>query len=200
MAEPRDDPADLITPMSQHSGVVELRMRRSWRIFVWLAVPALAAVMVLGTADTLSGREVTLTEILTAIFIVGVLGGLIVVPGTALLVRQARGVPDVRFDERGVVWGRDRARDLAIDWADVERVISKKQETQYLTDRVFVLRPRPGASGTAATTVFGRVLGAMNRLTYGSPYTISSLVADRPWEEIRRLLAAYLPDRPFELA
>jgi hypothetical protein len=196
--------------MTAGDRVVELRAPRRWRILVGLAVPAFAVLMVLGSAEIMSGairsRDGDVLDIdvwiriLIVVVIVAVLGGLIVVPGTALLVRTARGVPDVRFDETGVVWGRDRSRDLSIDWADIEAVTARTHETEHLTDRVFVLRPRPGRSGTRAKTLYGRVMGAGNRIMYGSPFTISTIVADHSWDAILQVLAAHLPNArgPFD--
>ncbi len=180
--------------------VVELRARRRWRILIGLAVPAFTVLMVLGSAEILSGDNDPWIRILIVVVLVAVLGGLIVVPGTALLVRHARGVPDVRLDDQGVVWGRDRLRDLSIDWADIERVAAKEHRTEHMTDRVFVLRPRSGRSGRPAKTIYGRLMGAGNRLMYGSPFAISTVVADRSWDEILRVLAAHLPNAkgPFD--
>jgi hypothetical protein len=186
--------------MTANPRVVELRARRRWRLLVGLAVPAFALLLVFGSAEILSSDSDPWIRVLIVIGLVAVLGGLIVVPGTTLLVRHARGVPDVRFDDQGVVWGRDRSRDLAIDWADIERVGAKEHRTEHITDRVFVLLPRPGRSGTRAKTLYGRVMGAGNRLMYGSPFTISTIVADRSWDEILQVLAAHLPNAkgPFD--
>ena len=188
--------------MTSGARVVELRARRRWRILVGLAVPAFALLLVFGSAEILSGANDPWIRVLIVVVLVAVLGGLIVIPGTALLVRHARGVPDVRFDNQGVVWGRDRARDLAIDWADIEAVTAKTHETEHITERVFVLRPRPGRSGRRAKTIYGRLLGAGNRLMYGGPFVISTVTADRSWDEILQVLAAHLPNAkgPFDPA
>lgn len=198
--------------MTAGARVVELRARRRWRVLIALAIPAFTALMVLGSAAIMSGairgREGDVLEIgvwfriLIVVVIVAVLGGLIVVPGTALLVRHARGVPDVRLDDQGVVWGRDRSRDMAIDWRDIERVTAKTQETKYLTERVFVLHPRAGRSGSRAKTLYGRLTGAGNRLMYGGPFVISTVAADRSWDEILQILAEHLPNAkgPFDVS
>ena len=120
------------------------------------------------------------------------------VPGTAVLLRHARGAPDVRIDERGVVWGNDRTRDLSIDWRDVDRVTIKTVKAQYTTDRALILRPVPGSSGSPARTVYGRVLSTTNRFGYGGRFAISTMVEDHGWEEVRDALAAHLPGRPIE--
>jgi hypothetical protein len=186
--------------MSGVARVVELRARRAWRIVIGLAVAAFVVLIVLGSVEILSGDGDPWFRILTVLVLVATLGGLIVVPGTALLVRHARGVPDVRFDDQGVVWGLDRSRDMAIDWRDIERVTAKTQETKYLTERVFVLQPRAGRSGSRAKTLYGRLTGAGNRLMYGGPFVISTVAADRSWDEILQVLAAHLPNAkgPFD--
>ena len=186
--------------MTVTARVVELRARRRWRILIGLAVPAFAVLMVFGSAEILSADGDAWLRILTVVTLVATLGGLIVAPGTALLVRHARGVPDVRFDAQGVVWGRDRSRDMAIDWRDIERVTAKTQETKYLTERVFVLHPRSGRSGSRAKTLYGRLMGAGNRFMYGGPFVISTVAADRSWDEILQVLAAHLPNAkgPFD--
>lgn len=183
--------------MTLRNGVLEIGMRRTWQIVLWLAVPAFAILSVVGiTAIVTDRRGSPLEDALGVVFIVGTLGGLIVIPGTAALARIAKGVPDARIDGRGIVWGRDRARDLAIDWTDIDEVVAKVSRTRYVTDRVFALMPVPGRTGTPARTAYGRVLAFGNRLRYGSPYVISMTVADRSWEQVRNVLAARLPGRP----
>lgn len=188
--------------MTADGRVVELRTRRRWRILIALAVPAFTALIVLASAEILSRDRVSGVGILTVLFFVATLGGLIVVPGAAMLARHARGVPDVRFDDQGVVWGRDRTRDMALDWPDIEGVTAKTHQTKHLTDRVFLLRPRPGRPGTGAKTIYGRVMGAGNRLMYGGPFVISTVAADRSWDEILQVLAAHLPNAkgPFDVS
>jgi hypothetical protein len=173
-------------------------MRRAWRIFIAIAVPALAILMVVGSVAILSGRRGPGPGgLLPVAFIVAILGGLVVVPGIVILTRLARGVPDVRIDRLGIVWGNDRSRDLAIDWPDVERVSSRLQKTQYLTDRLFVVQPRAGRTGAPPTTIYGRFMAIANRMTSGSRYSISTIATDHPWDEIRRAIEAYL-GRPVE--
>jgi len=182
--------------MTLRNGVLDIGMRRTWQIIFWVAVPAFAILSVAGTVAILTDRNRSLIgDALAIFFIVATLGGLIVIPGTAALARLVKGVPDARIDSRGIVWGRDRGRDLAIDWADIDEVVAKVSQTRYITDRVFAITPFPGR-GTPARTVYGRVLAFGNRLRYGSPYVISMTVADRSWEEVRSTLAARLPGRP----
>jgi hypothetical protein len=181
--------------------ILELRMRRSWVAVVAVAVPAFALLMVAGSAEVLSKHpNPGPGDLLPVLFIIATLGGLIVIPGTAELVRLARGIPDVRIDAWGVVWGRDRSRDLAIAWTDVEGATAKAFATQFLTDRVFVLQPRPGRARPAAGTLFGRAVAIGNRIQNGSPFVISTISADHSWAVIRTVLAAHLGDRPIELA
>jgi hypothetical protein len=122
---------------------------------------------------------------------------MIVVPGIAILTRLARGVPDVRIDRQGIVWGNDRSRDLTIDWSDVGRVTSRLQKTQYLTDRLFVVQPRAGWTGRPPTTIYGRLMAIANRMTSGSRFAISTLTADHPWDEIRATIESHV-ERPVE--
>jgi hypothetical protein len=168
-------------------------MRRAWRIFIAIAVPALAILMVFGSVAILTGRRGPgLGGMLTVAFIVAILGGMIVVPGIAILTRLARGVPDVRIDRQGIIWGNDRSRDLAIDWSDVERVTSRSQKTQYLTDRLFVVQPHAGHTAKPPRTIYGRFMALSNRMTSGSRFAISTLVVDHPWDEIRTTIEAHL--------
>ena len=127
----------------------------------------------------------------------GILGGLIVVPGTAILIRLARGVPDVRLDDQGIVWGGDRSRDLAIDWAAVEDVTTRRQKTEYLTDRLFVIRARSGRDVPSPGTMYGRFMAIGNRLSGGSRFVISTMTTDQPWDRIRATIEAHL-GRPIE--
>ena len=177
--------------------VLELRMRRSWRILVGLAVPAFAILIVVASAAILSAGRGPAGGILGVAFLMATLGGLIVVPGTVILGRLARGVPDVRLDGRGIVWGRDRTRDLAIDWSDIESVSSRVQKTQYLTDRLFVVKPRDGVQPGRPRTTYGSFMALANRMTTSSPYAISTMVADQSWDEIRATIERHL-GRPIE--
>jgi hypothetical protein len=184
--------------VSAQSPVLELRVKRTWFALGAVAVPAFAAVIVLATVDTLAKAPYPLPALLTIGFLVVVLGGLIVVPGTALVSRAARGIPNVRLDERGAVWGSDRSRDLSIDWSDVEAVVSKTSDHGQMTDRVFVLRPKPTHVGPKASSLYGRAMGGLSRAMYGSPYTISTAAEDHSWEDVRRFLGARLPPEVFE--
>jgi hypothetical protein len=177
--------------------VLELRMRRSWRIFIAIVVPAFAALIVFGSAAILSTGRDPIGELLGVVFIVSTIGGLVVVPGAIVLIRLARGTPDVRLDGQGIVWGNDRSRDLAIDWSEVEGVTTQLQKTQYLTDRLFVVQPRAGRTGARPTTTYGRLMAIANRMTSGSRFAISTMAVDRPWDEIRATIEAHL-GRPVE--
>jgi hypothetical protein len=177
--------------------VLELRMRRSWRILIGLAVPAFAILIVVASAAILSSGRGPAGGILGVAILVAVLGGLIVVPGTFILGRLARGVPDVRLDGRGIVWGSDRTRDLAIDWSEIESISGQVQKTQYLTDRLFVVKPKAEVTPEPPRTTYGRFMALANRMTSRSPYAISTMVADHPGDEIRSVLEVHL-GRPIE--
>ena len=167
-------------------------MRRSWRLVVTVAVPAFAALIVGASVAILSAGRGPLGGVLGVVFLAAVLGGLIVVPGTLILGRLARGVPDVRLDAQGIVWGRDRSRDLSIDWADIEAVTSRRQKTQYMTDRLFVVRPRAARDVAGPRTGYGRLMAIANRMTTGSRFAVSTLTTDQPWDEIRATIEAHL--------
>ena len=172
-------------------------MRRSWRIVVGLAVPGFAILIVVASAAILSNGRGPAGGILGVAFLAATLGGLIVVPGTVILGRLARGVPDVRIDRQGIVWGSDRTRDLAIDWSDIESVSSRFQKTQYLTDRLFVVKPRDGVQPGRPHTTYGSFMALANRMTTRSPYAISTMVTDHSWDEIRTTIERHL-GRPVE--
>lgn len=174
-------------------------MARRWLAATAVAVPAFAALIVLATNDVLARNPSPgIDKILTILFFFVVLGGLIVVPGTAVLARHARDVPNVLLDETGIVWGRDRSRDLSIDWADVERITTKKVKLGRVTDRAMVVRPRPGRSSRSARTLYGRLLTIGNRLQYDGPLVISTFGADHSTEEILAFIADRLPSNAFE--
>jgi hypothetical protein len=177
---------------------LEITLKRRWQVAIAVGVPLFALLLVAGSAALLGGPSPGLVAILGVVFITATLGGLVVVPGVLLLGRYARGIPDVRLDERGIVWGRDRACEQSLDWAAIERVITKRIEGD-MPERAFILRIRPDGSGSRATSVDGRILTSMNRLRYGTTFAISTLGADRSWEDIRAALGAHLPDRPFDL-
>ena len=179
--------------------VLELRIGRLWLIVTAVAVPAFAALIVLATNDVVARNpNPGFDKILTILFFFIVLGGLIVVPGTAVLARHARGVPNVRLDDSGIVWGRDRSRDLSIDWSDVERITTKKVKLGRVTDRAMLVRPREGRSASPATTLYGRILAVGNRLQYDAPLVISTFGADHSTEEVLAFLSERLPPSAFE--
>jgi len=184
--------------LNQLGDVLELRMRRSWRLFLAIAVPAFGALMAgVIVANLIDRRENLLADLLLAAFLLGTLGILVVIPGAAALIRLARGVPDVRIDGQGIVWGNDRTRDLQIDWRDVEVVSTRVQQTQYLTDRLIVLRARPDARPKPPRTRWGRILGGGQRVFYGSRFAISTAVEDAPFETIKAAIERHL-GRPIE--
>lgn len=183
--------------MTSETAPLELRMRRSWRTFITIAVPAFFLLIVGGSVAILSSGRGPAGGIIGVAMLVAILGGLIVVPGTALLIRLARGVPDVRLDDQGIVWGADRSRDLAINWTAIEGVTSRRQKTQYLTDRLFVVRPRSDAAVTRPQTAYGRFMAIGNRMSGGSRFVISTMTADQSWDRIRTTIEAHL-ERPIE--
>ena len=68
-----------------------------------------------------------------------------------------------------------------------------------MPERAFIVRIRPGRSGSSATSAGSRILLSMNRLRYGTTWSISTAGADHPWEEIRAALGQHLPMAAFEL-
>ena len=175
----------------------ELRLKRRWRFAIALGVPLFGLLLVAGSAAVLSGTSPDAIAIAAAVFLVATLGGLIVVPGALLMVRAAQGIPDLLLDERGIVWGRDRRRDQSLDWDDVAAVITKRIAGD-MPERAFILRIQPGRSGSRATSAGSRILISMNRLRYGTTWSISTAGADHPWEEIRAALGEHLPAAVFE--
>jgi hypothetical protein len=150
--------------------------------------------MLVGCGVILS-RGIGAIELVVASLIVATLGGLIVLPGSVLLWRLARGVPTVRLDSIGVVWGADRGRDLTIDWEEIEAVRGRVVQSQGFTDRVFVVTAVPGRTTQPARTLYARAITVVNRGMYGSPFVISTLTADHSWDEIREVLEGRLGDR-----
>jgi hypothetical protein len=178
--------------------VLELRMRRSWRLIVATAVVVAATIIVLGCWSLAFEDRVDVPAALLIVFILVTLGGLIVVPGLVMLTRLARGVPTVRIDDRGIVWGDDRSRDLSIDWADVAGVTVRTVTNQVVPDRVLVIRPREGFETATPASRYGRVVAALNRSTHGTPFAISTVIADQPVEGIRDAVASRLGGMPVE--
>ncbi len=178
--------------MTDGTGVLELRMRRSWRLVVATAVVVAAVIIALGTYSIVAEDRLEPAGLLLVGCILATLGGLIVLPGVAMLGRFARGVPTVRIDDLGVVWGSHRARDLSIDWGDVAGVTLRTVTNQVIPDRVFVIRPVDGRPEAAPLTRYGRIVAALNRSMYRTPFAISTVIADQPVERIRLALAARL--------
>ncbi len=190
----------MTSPRPNPLAVLELRLRWQWRVFIGLFVPGMGFVAVAAFLSVV--RREPPPDLLGLAAISALSGAILVglvVPTAIFLVRALRGIPDARLDLQGVVWGRDRSRDLSIDWGEIGRVSVKVERTQYVTDRVFVLHPAAGRTGRAARTHFGRVLGRVNRFRYGTPFAISTVTADQPWETVRQVLVARLPEVPIEL-
>ena len=175
----------------------EVRLKRRWRVAIAIGVPLFALLLVAGSAAVLSDGSSGAIAIAAVVFIVATLGGLVVVPGTLLLVRAAQGIPDLLLDDRGIVWGRDRRRDQSLDWDAIESIATKRVGGD-MPERAFILRVVPGRTGTPATGVGARILASMNRLRYGTTWSISTAGADRSWEEIRAALGAHVPAQAFE--
>ena len=152
--------------MTANRPLLEVRLKRRWLVFVALAVPGFAALALAASAQVLSKPPIDVLDILSALFFVVGLGGLLVIPGAALLVRQLRGVPDIRLDRQGVVWGNDRAREQSLDWSAIDRVTSKRIGGN-VPERAFILGIRPGRSGRRAQSLYGRIMAFSNRLLEG---------------------------------
>jgi len=165
--------------------VLELRMRRTWRLVVATAVVVAAVIIVLGCWSLALEDRVDVAAALLIVFILLTLGGLIAVPGLVMLGRFARGVPTVRIDDTGIVWGSDRSRDLAIDWPEIAGVTLRTVTNQVVPDRVFVIVPREDAVIARPASPYGRVVAALNRSMYRTPFAISTVVADQPIQPVR---------------
>jgi hypothetical protein len=176
--------------------LLEIRTRWRWRVLYAAAVPAFGLLMLVGAGTILANaRPIGPFEILVALLIVATLGGLIVLPGSVLLWRLARGVPTVRLDSTGIVWGGDRARDLAIDWSDVDAVHGRVVKSQGFADRVFVVQGASDRPTSSPRTIYARAITFVNRSMYGSPFAISTMTVDRSWEEIRGAIEGRIGDR-----
>jgi len=172
-------------------------MRRRWIRLVAIGTPALAAVGIAGLGSLVGGDGSLLGRLIGVAFIVLTLGGLVVLPGTILLARWLRGIPDVRVDELGLIWGRDRSRDLALAWPNIAGVEIRINDSGLGKDRVFVFTPLPG-TGSVARSRLGRFTAAVNRLMFGSPFAVSTLFENCPWTELRDLVATRLPGVPID--
>ena len=175
----------------------ELRLKRRWRLAIAGGVPLFGLLLIAGSAAVLNGSSSNLVAVAAVVFLVATLGGLIVLPGALLIVRAVQGIPDLLLDARGIVWGRDRGHDQSIDWDDIDAVITKRIGGD-MPERAFILRIRPGRSGSRATSASSRILLSMNRLRYGTTWSISTAGTDHPWEEIRAALGQHLPTAAFE--
>ena len=176
----------------------EVRLKRRWRFAIALGVPLFGLLLIAGSAAVLNGSSSNLVAVAAVVFLVATLGGLVVLPGAILIVRSAQGIPDLLLDERGIVWGRDRRYDQSLEWDDIDAVITKRIGGD-MPERAFIVRIRPGRSGSSATSAGSRILLSMNRLRYGTTWSISTAGADHPWEQIRAALGQHLPMAAFEL-
>jgi hypothetical protein len=103
---------------------LEVRLKRRWQVAIAIGVPLFALLLVAGSAAFLSGPSPGLVGVLGVVFIVATLGGLVVVPGVLLLRRYARGIPDLRLDDRRILASMNRLRygtTFAISTAGADR-------------------------------------------------------------------------------
>lgn len=174
--------------------VSEINLGRGTLIWLAFLIPVLAGLAVALTLGSLHEPRVEVGTIRILFLVVPLIA--IVLMFIGLLSCWALGIPIVRIDDRGLVFGRDRRRDPAIDWRDVLRVDVRSSRANSLTWRVFVIRAAPGADATKGRRLWSWLTGTLSRVIYGTPYAISSLGVDWSEAQIREMLQSHLPGVP----
>jgi hypothetical protein len=174
--------------------VSEISLGSGTAIYLAFLIPAIAGLAVAVTLGSLHEPRIEVGLIRIVLVVVPLIA--IVVMGVGLLSCWALGIPIVRIDDRGLVFGRDRRRDPAIDWRDIQRVDVRSLRYRSMHYRVFAIRAAPGARATKGRGLWARLTGKLSSMFYGSPYAISSLGVDWSEDQIREMLQSHLPGMP----
>jgi len=175
-------------------GSIDVRLGRGWTWFVGFATIGFSVFLVAVALDLASNGN--LDDVGGALFALGfgiVFLVVLIAPGLWLFQRAFRGIPLLRIDERGMVMGRDRRRDLWVDWADVEEVGVRVNTGGGVTDRVIIVEtsdrwPLEHQSRKARWTA------GICRVLYGAPFSLSTIGHDIAVEEVLARIAAHRPE------
>jgi hypothetical protein len=126
-------------------GVLEVRAK-PWAALV-MGLPMLAIVLLyLGMVGTpFPGQDATGEVLLLQVILPLVLvPAFLVLSASALLslMRVWDGTPFLRIDRQGLVWGRDRHRDIALDWTEIKRIETKRMTYRGYRHRFLVVVPK----------------------------------------------------------
>lgn len=128
------------------------------------------------------------------LFAVVPLSGFVVLPAIRGLWRWATGSPNLRIDERGLVWGRNRARDPAIDWTDIAGISMRRVESRryQVRDQALIVDPVPGYRPADRLGPYVRVAAAFNRIAFDNAYVISTMTLSCTFDELVAALNPHL--------
>jgi hypothetical protein len=166
------------------SEILRIGPKRRWTAFVALCAPGFTVLLV-GACIDIAGRS-HLSVPVKILFIAGFVTffvPVLVVPSWLSLWHVARGIPVVTIDDRGIVWGRDRTRDLTADWSDIDRIRGVPYRSRGYSDRLLWVE----TGSVDRTRALGRWKRFQLRLTnwiYGAPLVIPTTILQIEFDEL----------------
>lgn len=159
-----------------------------------LAGIAAEFIAVFGFLDVATDPQKTLLDkVIYVVLVVGSIFGLVVLPVAWWVTRAIKRVPFVTIDERGIVWGRNRALEASIAWDEIARVERKEMRGGGVYDELVLVHPIHADAWYARQRARTRVLAKVSRALYGAPLAISTGFSTPPIDEILARIALQKP-------
>jgi hypothetical protein len=125
---------------------LEVHPKRGLILFMAIFTPGVAGLYIglLWEIWQRDGLEVSSRLFLLLLFgsLFGVILGTMFMAGVAVLWRVWNGIPLLLIDGRGMVWGRDRDRDISLTWSEIERIDARRIYYRSFMDRLLIVVPK----------------------------------------------------------
>jgi hypothetical protein len=171
--------------------VLEVHAKPLAILFMALFTPGIAGLYLGAVWDAWQRADTGAGERLIPVLIFVILGpifGAMFLTGVLWLWRVWNGIPFLLVDRRGLVWGRDRDRDIALAWSEIDHIETRRIYYRGYRDRLLHVVPKdPDALARyprlkrIASWLAGGMEGNLVVSTSGMTVSFDDLVA-----EIRR--------------
>lgn len=175
-------------------GPVEAFPRLGYTLFVAGAGLGAAVLAVLAGIDMADNPHLEPWQrVAAAVGLGGLLIVLVVVPAMWWVLRAVRWVPFLRIDDWGVVLGRDRLRDLSIEWGEIAVLEVRSSRDNLVRDLVVLLHPADADAWEARQTLASRTASVVFGAMYNGRFAIPTRQLDVPFDEILARIALHKP-------
>jgi hypothetical protein len=181
--------------------VVEVHWLGVYAALALICAPIFVAIGIAATISLAASPGLLGTLWIVVAAAVDLLLGLLGAAGLWFGSHWLRRVPAVRLDDRGIVWGADRSRDLSIDWGDIAgvsvRVVRGNPRVPF-AGHLIIIDPQPSHRPRSTLTTAARISAVGNRFAFDTPYVIGTAFLDRSASTLLPVIFRHVPGRPLD--